>query len=172
MPTLVILSEEMKGQTFDLTADKVTIGRLNDNTIQLEHSAVSGHHAELNRKGNEYLVRDLNSTNGTRVNGQRILESRLTNQDIIHFGSLELQFLSSAGAAPQPRPEPLKKTVDLSAIPRQSSIRPLTYGSSSPFKNASRSKSKAYLQIALIILGTVAVALLGFIAFVILKTKP
>ncbi len=171
MPTLVVLSDEMKGYTFELTADKITVGRVADNMIYIEHSAVSSHHAELTRKGDDYIVRDLNSTNGTRVNGQRILESRLTHQDMIQFGSLELQYLSSANAAPQPRPAPLKKTVDLSAVPRESSIRPITYSSSSPFKSAKRGKSKTYLQYALVVLGITAIILLAVIVIRILKTK-
>ena len=172
MPTLLILSEELKGQTFKLTEDKITVGRLTDNIVHLEHSAVSGHHAEFSRKGDDYVLRDLNSTNGTRINGQRILESSLTHQDTIHFGSLELQYLSSARSAPQPRPAPAKKTVDLSAIPKASFVRPITYRSSSPFKSSQRGKSKTYLQFLLIGLAALAVLLLLFIVIAILKTKP
>ncbi len=173
MPMLFILSEEMKGQTFELVGDKVTVGRLPDNTVQLEHDAVSGHHAELIKKGDDYVLRDLNSTNGTRVNGQRILEFRLTHQDIMHFGSLELQYLASSSTALRPLPSPNKKTVDLSAVPKESFMRPASYSSSSPFKvsRGDASKSKTYLQITLIALGVVAICLLTIVLFAIFRTK-
>ncbi len=115
MAKLVVISEEMKDRTFELTDDKITVGRLPDNLLRLENNAVSSHHAELTRKGDDYVVRDLNSTNGTRVNGQRVIEIRLYHGDMIHFGHLQLQYLSSARAAPQPLPMPNRKTVDLSA---------------------------------------------------------
>lgn len=85
MAKLVVISEGMKGRTFELTDDKITVGRLPDNQIRLEDNTVSSHHAKMIRKNDYYVVRDLNSTNGTRVNGQRIVETRLYHGDVIGF---------------------------------------------------------------------------------------
>ncbi|MFZ4694261.1 MAG: FHA domain-containing protein [Verrucomicrobiia bacterium] len=162
MPKLVVTSEEMKGRTFELVDEKVGVGRLPENQIRLEDKAISSHHAELQRKGEDYLVRDLNSTNGTRVNGQRVVEQRLTHGDIISFGHLELQYFSSSKSAPQPLPEMNKKTVDLSSVPTGSiTQKPATYKSVSPFQKSDRSTPRLVLQVAFFVLGLIALVLLA-----------
>ena len=163
MAKLVVISEEMKGRVFELTEDKISVGRLPDNQVRLEDGAISSHHAELTRKGDDYVVRDLNSTNGTRVNNQRIVETRLYHGDTLSFGHLQLQYFSSATGTPQPLPSPLKKTVDLSsAAPSNRLVPPPSYGSTSPFAKQKRSKSTAFFQIAVIALGLIAIILLAF----------
>lgn len=171
MPKLVVTSEEMKDRTFELTEDKITIGRLMDNQIRLENSSVSSHHAELTRKGEDYLIRDLNSTNGTRVNGQRIVETRLYHGDSVTLGHLLLQYFSTSPGAPQPLPTAQKKTVDLSTsiFGPGGTTRPTAYGSASPFAKGNRSKSKAILQTAVIVLGFIAVILLLFVIIRLVK---
>lgn len=167
MPKLVVISEEMKDQTFELTGPKITIGRIPDNQIQLENETVSSHHAELIQKGKDYLVRDINSTNGTRVNGQRIAESRLSHGDTVSFGSVELQYLTDAKGAPQPLPQH-KKTVDLSSVsatPRK----PPSYGKTTIHAKKKENKSKFALQVSLIVLGVIVIVLLGIAVFQILR---
>jgi pSer/pThr/pTyr-binding forkhead associated (FHA) protein len=163
MAKLVVISDEMKDRTFELAEEHVTVGRLKDNSICLDDGAISSHHAELTRKGEDYVVRDLNSTNGTRVNGQRVVETRLYHGDGVAFGHLQLQYFSSSKSAPQPLPSPLKKTVDLSSIAPGTTSRPATYGSSSPFTKQQKSdnKSKTVFTITVIILVVLAVVLLA-----------
>jgi pSer/pThr/pTyr-binding forkhead associated (FHA) protein len=170
MPKLVVLSEQLKDLSFELTGDRLSIGRVADNNIQMEDSAVSSHHAELIQKGEDYIIRDLNSTNGTRVNGQRILETRLYHGDTIHFGQLEVQYLSSTKAAPKPLPSSNKKIVDLTASQAKITLPPTGYKSSSPFSKTQRSKSKMFLQVALIVLGLIAAILLAIIIYTILRS--
>jgi len=162
MPKLVVTSAEMKDRTFELVEDRISVGRLPENGIRLEDKAISSHHAELNRKGEDYVVRDLNSTNGTRVNGQRIVEQRLIHGDVVCFGHIELQYFSSSKTAPQPLPELNKKTVDLSSLasgtPTQ---KPSTYKSASPFQKHRRNTAKLVLQIAFFALGLIALVLLA-----------
>lgn len=162
MAKLIVISEGLNDRSFDLDDDKITIGRLPDNQIRLPDDAISSHHAELTRKGDDYILRDLNSTNGTRVNGQRIVEAQLYNGDTVHFGHLELQYYSSAKASLAPPPS-LRKTVDLSSVvPGSTTQRPISYKSSSPFARNRRSKSKMFLQIAVVLLGLIAIILLAF----------
>ncbi|MDD2706434.1 MAG: FHA domain-containing protein [Verrucomicrobiae bacterium] len=164
MPKLIVLSEPLKDKVFDLAAERISVGRLPGNVVQLEDGAVSSHHAELIRKGEDYILKDLNSTNGTRVNGQRILETRLYHGDTVHFGHLEVQYLSSTKAAPKPLPTSNKKTVDLSATQKTQIPRPPTsYRSASPFGRKKHGKSKNYLQVALIVLGVIAAILLAIV---------
>ena len=165
MAKLVVITEEMKDRTFELTDDKVCVGRLLDNQVRLEDNTVSNHHAELIRKGEDYVVRDLNSTNGTRVNGQRVVETRLYHGDTITFGHLQLQYFSSFKNGLPPIPSSHKKTIDLSKIPIHTTVRattrpPHSYGSTSPFAKQKRNRSKTVLQITVLGLGIIAILLL------------
>ncbi|HZJ17269.1 MAG TPA: FHA domain-containing protein, partial [Chthoniobacteraceae bacterium] len=69
MPKLQISLPDGTQNSFDLIEDTITVGRVEDNMIQIDDASVSSHHAELVRDGDDYLLRDLDSTNGTRLNG-------------------------------------------------------------------------------------------------------
>lgn len=73
----------------------VTIGRQNDCTIVLADPNVSRHHAEVRPAANGFLVRDLDSTNGTRVNGERITEQVLQQGDELACGNTVMVFEAS-----------------------------------------------------------------------------
>jgi len=85
--TRVIGSQRGEQKKFD--ADRISIGRAPDNMLSLGESArrVSSHHAEIIRRGDGYLLRDLGSTNGTMINGRRVVVSELTHDDLIEFGA-------------------------------------------------------------------------------------
>ena len=70
-------SGERKGETIPIPASGLTIGRRPGHTLQITDSSVSGNHAELRIAGGQVLLKDLGSTNGTRVEGQRVQEQRL-----------------------------------------------------------------------------------------------
>ena len=87
MAKLVILSAGMTGRSHELKVDKTTIGRVEDNLFQISEPSVSSHHCEVLLKGGEVFVKDLNSTNGTYINGQRITgERELRPNDEITVG--------------------------------------------------------------------------------------
>jgi pSer/pThr/pTyr-binding forkhead associated (FHA) protein len=73
----------------------VTIGRRSDNDIQIDNLAVSGHHARIFKAGDWFLIEDLDSLNGTFVNGKMIQESPLKNGDEILIGKHVLKFVST-----------------------------------------------------------------------------
>src|SRR5437879_4827139 len=77
MAKLVVLSAGMTGRTHELKVDKTTIGRVEDNTFQIAEPSVSSHHCEVLLRGPEVVVRDLNSTNGTFINGEKVTETVL-----------------------------------------------------------------------------------------------
>ena len=86
---------------FVLDKEVMTIGRKDDNDIRIDNLAVSGHHAKLLTIFDDSFLEDLNSTNGTYVNGQSINKHALKNGDVITIGKHELRFLhtgKSAGA--------------------------------------------------------------------------
>ena len=72
MAKLVVLSVGMTGRTQELKVDKTTIGRVEDNTFQIAEPSVSSHHCEVLLKGSDVVVRDLNSTNGTLLNEEKL----------------------------------------------------------------------------------------------------
>jgi len=74
--------------------ERITIGRKADNDIAIDNLAVSGHHARIFKMEDWFLVEDLNSLNGTFVNGKMIQESPLKNGDEILIGKHVLKFVS------------------------------------------------------------------------------
>lgn len=88
-------SGRFAGQSFTLTTGGSTIGRSPDNTIVLDASDVSRHHARIERSGNHLRIHDLNSTNGTRVNGEAIHISDIQPGDEIRIGGQTLTLRDS-----------------------------------------------------------------------------
>jgi hypothetical protein len=83
------------GERIVLGPEPVTIGRLPESTVVVSDPNASRRHAEVRRVGNEVMVVDLNSTNGTRVNGAAIHERTLTDGDEIVVGTTYLRFETS-----------------------------------------------------------------------------
>lgn len=102
MAKLVILSEALKGTSHDLKVDRTTIGRLEDNTFQIADASISSHHCEILLKGADVVIKDLDSTNGTFVNNEKITEATLKPGQPIRLGQIDLMFEAGAGAAPPP----------------------------------------------------------------------
>ena len=76
----------------ELGSDIVTIGRAPSNHIIVDHPSVSAHHAVLLRTGASYSLKDLNSTNGTRINGDCVTDAELKDGDTVRFGSVTAVF--------------------------------------------------------------------------------
>src|SRR4051794_1068209 len=98
MAKLVLLSAGLTGRTHELKVDKTTVGRVEDNTFQIAEPSVSSHHCELILQGSDILVRDLGSTNGTFINGEKVSESVLKTGQILRLGQIEMRLESDAAA--------------------------------------------------------------------------
>ena len=83
--------EELK--TFYLSKEVITVGKLSSNDFQLNDNSVSRNHCKFERSKNSYKLIDMGSTNGTYVNGKRIDESELKENDNITIGRTILKFL-------------------------------------------------------------------------------
>ncbi|HMP76174.1 MAG TPA: FHA domain-containing protein [Kiritimatiellia bacterium] len=96
MAVLMGMSGDVKGKTFPIGDEGLTLGRHADNQVSLNNATVSGHHAVIKREGDQYILRDLGSTNGSRVNSREIKESPLRPKDLVQIGSVEFLFNSEA----------------------------------------------------------------------------
>ena len=83
------------GKRISVGEDPICIGRMPECEITLADQNVSRRHAEVRRQGGEFVVVDLGSTNGTRVNGSGIKERRLVDGDEITVGASTLRFETS-----------------------------------------------------------------------------
>lgn len=89
-------------QTFDIGPDPAVVGRSKENTVALNHGSISRRHCEIRFTAEGIEVRDLSSSNGTFVNGNQIVRSKVSPGDSLRFGQLdaELAVAAAAGAAP------------------------------------------------------------------------
>ena len=100
-PRLIVISGHLKGTTFGLTQDEVSIGRDISNSISLNDPSVSRRHCLLRKNGgtNVFHVIDLESYNGTFVNGLPVAEQVVTHGDQISLGDIRFIFLTDEGSA-------------------------------------------------------------------------
>ena len=89
----------------------VTIGRLPDNSVIIENPAVSGHHARVIRDGDAIVLEDLESTNGTFVNGQHVTRHTLQHGDVVLVGKHKLLFDESGVAEAEAPAAPTLKNL-------------------------------------------------------------
>ena len=107
MAKLVLKFEKSMLKEVAIGDRPITVGRLPDNDIQVDNLAVSSHHARIFRDGNNIVVEDLNSLNGTFVNNQRITKTQLKIGDAVMIGKhhIELQETAAGDAAPAAAPK-------------------------------------------------------------------
>lgn len=107
MARLVILSEGFTGKAHELAMEKTTIGRVDDNTFPIPEGSVSSHHCEVLLRGTDVIIHDLNSTNGTFINGQQVSgEAPLKPGQILRLGQIEMR-LEDAAASQKSSPKKL-----------------------------------------------------------------
>ncbi len=80
---------------YNMNKERYTIGRLPDNDIRIDNPAVSGHHSLIINILNDSFLEDLNSTNGTYVNGKLIKKHAMQHGDVITVGHHQLRFVDS-----------------------------------------------------------------------------
>ena len=98
MPKMIVSIDEVVIKEVQLTKDKTTLGRRPYNDIVIDNLAVSGEHATIQMAGGEVSIEDLNSTNGTYVNGKAIKKQSLQNGDSIEIGKYKIKFIGDGAA--------------------------------------------------------------------------
>ena len=96
-PRIVAVNGSRKGATFSLTSEEITVGRESASTVWLNHASVSRRHCLIRRERDDFKIFDLDSYNGTFVNGIPVKEQILAHADQLRIGSIELLFLTEEG---------------------------------------------------------------------------
>lgn len=102
MARLILSLDSQVLAEYNMSKERYTIGRLPDNDVRIDNPAVSGHHSLIINILNDSFLEDLNSTNGTYVNGKLIKKHALQHGDVITIGHHQLRFADQqTGAAEQ-----------------------------------------------------------------------
>ena len=100
MARLVLSIDGQELAEYNMSKERYTIGRLPDNDIRIDNPAVSGHHALIINILNDSFLEDLNSTNGTYVNGKIVKKHAMQHGDVITVGHHALRFVDSGADEP------------------------------------------------------------------------
>ncbi len=99
MPKMIVSIDGVVIKEVQLTKDRTSLGRRPYNDIVIDNLAVSGEHAVLQLTGIEVSIEDLNSTNGTYLNGKAVKKQPLSNGDTVEIGKYKIKYLNEAAAA-------------------------------------------------------------------------
>ncbi len=99
MPKMIVSIDGVVIKEVQLTKDRTSLGRRPYNDIVIDNLAVSGEHAVLQMAGNDVHLEDLNSTNGTYVNGKAVKKQQLSNNDVVEIGKYKIKFANEASDA-------------------------------------------------------------------------
>jgi pSer/pThr/pTyr-binding forkhead associated (FHA) protein len=156
MPKISVTFPSGERVTHELAEETITVGRLSDNDLVIDDPSISSHHAELVHKDGDYVLKDLQSTNGTKVNGEKGTQWDLQDGDVIIFGKVASAYASEIPSSKHSLPETEERTVELS----NESHRPADFTNASRFKSKSKKKAGASV-------GIVAFAVLSMVVFVV-----
>jgi len=113
MARLILSLDSQVLAEYNMSKERYTIGRLPDNDVRIDNPAVSGHHSLIINILNDSFLEDLNSTNGTYVNGKLIKKHALQHGDVITIGHHQLRF--SDQQASEPEQDEFEKTMVIPA---------------------------------------------------------
>lgn len=133
MAKLILSVDGTVLKEISLMKERTTLGRKPHNDIQVDNLAVSGEHAAIITILNDSFIEDLNSTNGTLVNGKPIKKHFLQNNDVIEIGKHKLKYFGEAPA--QVSTQDFEKTMIIRKPPPVSAL--ATAASSAPMQSAS-----------------------------------
>ena len=112
MPALYIVKNDGQIFTFPFSKERITIGRSKDNDLVLSENTVSRRHTSISKQKNGYMISDLGSYNGTKLNGEPIASSRLKNNDAIQIGLVKLTFLTGSDTPSEDEGDSVVLSVD------------------------------------------------------------
>ncbi len=167
MAVLIGMSAEVKGKSFSIDRSPLTIGKAGDNVVPVDVVGVSGHHCEIITEGDKFTLKDLGSTNGTRVNNKDITAPTvLKPKDLIQAGPVEFLFNVEGAALEDLATDNYPKTEVV--VSEGASEQPKDFDSISPF-GARRREPTGRMSAVLILIGIIAVAAIAIVLFKMFK---
>lgn len=169
MPKLTVSLPDGTEAVHELAEELITVGRIEENMIEIADISVSSRHAQLAKDDGDYVLRDLGSTNGTRVNNRELPEGediKLGDGDSIIFGKVTVLYSSEVPAASKRMPE----QEGVSAVPAAASVRPADFANASPFQ--SKKEGLDPKGVAIILLAIVALVAAGGVTALICQMPP
>jgi len=116
MAILILSTDGLVLKEIELNKDRITIGRKSSNDVQIDNPAISGEHAAIVTLQENSFLEDLDSTNGTLVNGKAVKKHALRHEDVIDIGKYKLKYLNEGGATPRATSSNEKKPITQSQI--------------------------------------------------------
>lgn len=147
MTKLILSMDGLVLKEIALSKERMTIGRRASNDIQIDNLAISGEHAAIVTILNDSFLEDLNSTNGTLVNGQPIKKHFLKNGDVVELGKYKLKYITEQ--APTNEAADFEKTMVL----RPNAL--------APMPGAAAGRSPASVEVPVAVAPTAAVQILN-----------
>jgi len=166
MARLVILSEGFTGKAYDLTVDKTTIGRVEDNTFPIPEGSVSSHHCEVLLRGGDVVILDLYSTNGTFINGRQITgEAVIKPGQILRLGQVEIRLedVNAQKSAPKKLPDQTMVIPQGVKLGQEPPTKAVAFDKTT-FAKKSNAANKIFIAVV-ILLGLVVVGLVVLLLF-------
>ncbi len=165
MPKLVVLTVGFNDRSLEVKPEKTTVGRVEDNQFQLAEPSVSSHHCEIWAKGDDIIIKDLGSTNGSYVNEKQIeanKEATLRPGQVLRLGQIELRYETGKKQTDQPR-----QTVK---IPAGGTGQTLVMSKNSAFTKKDNKTNKIFLIVGGVLV--VAIVILLVIALTKVSGSP
>ncbi len=139
-PRLVCIKGPMAGREWPVSKTEVVIGRGQENDVVIDHRSLSRQHAKIVLSGSQYRVVDVNSSNGTLVNGERYAQADLKRGDIIELGHVKFRLMWPGEMAPaieQVRDDAFDESTEVvrPAARAAASAGPLTQANQQPVKS-------------------------------------
>lgn len=163
-PKLIVLSEQFRGKVFELTKDLHTAGRVDARDICIKDPSISSYHADFIKKGATYILRDRNSTNGSKVNNVPVTEDvELKSSDMIQLGNVEMLYDCQEKSSTRELKTMTKIDITSTSTVGTSTLQRLETVSQG------RSQKKSWVPIVIIaLLGLLTLLIIAGIAFVVI----
>ena len=163
-PKLIVLSEQFRGKVFELTKDLHTAGRVDARDICIKDPSISSYHADFIKKGSTYILRDRNSTNGSKVNNVPVTEDvELKSSDMIQLGNVEMLYDCQEKSSTRELKTMTKIDITSTSTVGTSTLQRLETVSQG------RSQKKSWVPIVIIaLLGLLTLLIIAGIAFVVI----
>ena len=168
---ITILSDKLQGTSYVLTNDSYTVGRSDTADICIPEPTISGHHCTfIKDEDGQYFLKDEGSTNGTRVNGEKLAETddpvKLNNGDLLQFGNIEVLFENTEGHKAESRTMTVINLDDTGDVSHTSNLKSLGIKNSPKRSQTLRDNKKqnAAFMVIIILLSLGIIAAIVYVA--------